>query len=172
MKSLAVVAVLALGVVLPAIAAPAPVRYADPDALDAAVVRFTGVPTGSPGGAAHGVDRRLKLAECRTPLALGWYGARRDTVLLQCPDAPGWRLFVPLLQVEGPSAAPAILRGEAVTITVAGAGFSVSQPGEALENGAPGAWIRVKSAISGTDPLRAQVVRPGLVRVQLGNDLP
>jgi len=51
----------------------------------------------------------------------------------------------------------------------------VTQPGEALEGGAVGAWIRVKSASSAADPLRARIVRPGLVRLDLatgGSDLP
>lgn len=155
--------------------AAAPVRaapFADPAEIDAAVVRFTGMPLGSPGGAAQGVDRRVKLPACSAPLALGWYGARRDAVLVQCPDEPGWRIFVPLLVTQSLGAQPAILRGEAVSIAITGDGFSVSQPGEALESGAVGAWIRVKSSTSKADPLRARVVRPGLVRVELGNDLP
>jgi len=154
----------------PALAAP----FASVDAIDDAVVRFTGVPAGSPGGAAQGIDKRLKLSACGNPLALGWYGARRDTVVVQCPDTGGWRLFVPLLQgaANAPQGAPAVLRGEGVTIAVTGPGFSVSQPGQALESGAVGAWIRVKSSTSNAEPLRAQVARPGLVRIEIGNDLP
>jgi len=163
-------------------AAASPVRaapFAAPAEIDAAVVRFTGMPTGSPGGAAQEVDRRLRLAACAAPLALGWYGVRRDAVLVQCPDAPGWRIFVPVLVTQALGEAPAVLRGEGVTIAIVGEGFTVSQPGEALEGGPVGGWIRVKSAtytpgpVSG--PLRAQVVRPGLVRLDIGGsgtDLP
>lgn len=162
----------ALLATLPAAAATAapPARLADLGAIDSAVAQFTGVAQGRPGGAAQPVDRRLALAPCGNPLGVGWYGGRRDTVLVQCPDANGWRLFVPLLQPA--FAADAILRGEAVTIAVEGAGFAVSQPGESMDAGPVGAWIRVKTANPAAQPLRAQVVRPGLVRVDLGRDLP
>ena len=156
--------------VLALIAAPAPVPVqaapADPGGLDFAVAQFTGVPLGQPGGAAQPVDRRLRLAACANPLSLSWYAGRRDTVLVQCPDIGGWRVFVPLLQVAAKG--DAVLRGEAVTIAVGGPGFSVSQPGEAMENGAVGTWIRVKTTTAGAQPLRARIVRPGLVRVDLG----
>lgn len=149
----------------PALAAP----FADPVAIDGAVAQFTGMPLGSPGGAAQPVDRRLKLNACANPLSLSWYAGRRDTVLVQCPDPGSWRLFVPLL-VSAAAESPAVLRGEAVTIALAGAGFTVSQPGEAMEAGAVGAWIRVRPAAGANQPLRARIVRPGLVQVDLGDD--
>ena len=163
---------------LPLILSAAPAMaasFVSPTEIDTAVVRFTGAPTGSPGGAAQAVDSRMRLATCSAPLALGWYGARRDAVLVQCPDSPGWRIFVPVLVTQAAGEAPAVLRGEAVTIVLAGDGFTVTQPGEAMEGGAVGAWIRVKSATSAADPLRARIVRPGLVRLDLatgGSDLP
>ncbi|MFM5931606.1 MAG: flagella basal body P-ring formation protein FlgA [Novosphingobium sp.] len=142
-------------------------------ALDRAVETFTGAPIGAPGGAAQPVDRRLHLARCAAPPALSWYGSRRDTVLVRCPDAGSWRIFVPLSAGSTPEqSAPAVLRGEAVTIAVAGEGFSVAQAGEALEPGAVGAWIRVRSAQASAQPIRAKVVRPGLVTVDIGNGLP
>lgn len=144
--------------------------FADPAAIDVAVAQFTGAPMGQTGGAAQPVDRRLRLSPCANPLSIGWYGGRRDTVLVQCPDIGSWRLFVPLLQTSGPAAAPDVLRGETVTITVSGAGFSVSQPGEAMDGGAVGAWIRVRSASNGGQPMRARIVRPGLVEVPIGGD--
>lgn len=144
------------------LAAAAP--FADLAQIDRAVTEFTGT-------AAQPVDRRLKLAPCRNPLSLGWHAGRRDTVLVQCPDPGGWRLFVPVpQQAAAAQQAPAILRGEAVTVLVAGNGFSVAQPGHALESGAVNTWIRIKTAAA--EPLRAQVVRPGLVKVDLGTDLP
>jgi flagella basal body P-ring formation protein FlgA len=156
-------------IALLALAAAAP--FADPAQLDAAVVEFTGSPLGVPGGAAQPVDRRLKLASCRNPLGLSWYAGRRDAVLVQCPDAGGWRIFVPILQ-SAADQTPAILRGEAVTIQIAGDGFAVTQAGQALDPGALNSWIRVKTSSADAQPLRARVVRPGLVRVDLGNDLP
>jgi flagella basal body P-ring formation protein FlgA len=64
------------------------------------------------------------------------------------------------------AAAPAVLRGEAVTVSVTGEGFAVSQPGEAMDSGAVGAWIRVKTSAK-SDPVRAQIVRPGLVELPI-----
>lgn len=160
MRNLIALAALAAS---PALAAP----YADPAAIDRAVAEFTGAPIGQPGGAAQPVDRRLRLAPCTTPLALDWYGARREAVTVQCPSA-GWRLFVALR--ADPAAAPAatmVARGDAVSIQVSGPGFAVSQAGEALESGGKGAWIRVRTAAGKGEALRAQVIRPGLVGISL-----
>lgn len=155
----------------------APAGFADLDLLDARVARFTGAATGTPGGAVQPLDRRLRLKPCAADPLLGWLGQRRETVVVQCPDPGGWRLFVPvggaaLAAMPGLVQPPAIGRGDAVTIAVAGAGFSVSQPGEAMEAGAIGAWIRVRPLRQGqgsasAEPMRAQVERPGLVRVPL-----
>jgi flagella basal body P-ring formation protein FlgA len=80
---------------------------------------------------------------------------------------------VPLLQTAaGPADAPAVLRGETVTIAIEGEGFSVTQPGEALDAGPVNAWIRVKSTSGNAEAMRARIVRPGLVKVDLGSDLP
>jgi flagella basal body P-ring formation protein FlgA len=59
-----------------------------------------------------------------------------------------------------------IERGQGVTEAVTGDGFSVSQPAEALESGAIGAWIRVRTQAK-SDPIQAQVMRPGLVEVRI-----
>lgn len=142
-------------------------------AIDRAVEAFTGAPIGAPGGAGQPVDRRLHLTRCAAPPALSWYGSRRDTVLVRCPDPGSWRIFVPLAAGAAPEqSAPAVLRGEAVTIRIAGEGFSVAQAGEAMEPGSVGTWIRVRSAQANAQPLRARVVRPGLVAVEIGNGLP
>lgn len=160
------------------LAAPAQAQsVTDLAQIDRAVEAFTGAPIGAPGGAQQPVDRRLHLARCAAPPALSWYGSRRDTVLVRCPDAGSWRIFVPLSAGSAPEqAAPAVLRGEAVTIAVSGEGFSVAQAGEALEPGAVGAWIRVRTAQGGSQgnppAIRARVVRPGLVNVDIGNGLP
>jgi len=156
-----------VAVLLLAAAAP----FADPGQIDQAVADFVGAPLGVPGGPAQPVDRRLKLATCGSPLALSWYAGRRDAVLVRCPDPAGWRLFVPIRQAAAPQTA-AVLRGEALTIQISGDGFAVSQPGQALEGGAINDWIRVKTLAGDAQPLRARVIRPGLVRVDLGSDLP
>lgn len=147
--------------------------FADLAAIDRDVSLFTGVAFGQPGGAAQQVDRRLRLAACGSPLTLGWYTPRHDSVVVQCPDAGGWRIYVPVLMSAagaGNGGAPAVMRGEAVTVTVSGDGFAVSQPGEAMESGPVGAWIRVRTQQVGNkppEPVRAQIIRPGLVGVPL-----
>ena len=139
----------------------------EPSAIDRAVADFTGAPLGAPGGAALPVDRRLRLAACTSSLALGWYGSRQDAVLVQCPTA-GWRLYVPLKpDPAAPATAPAVMRGDAVTISLEGEGFAVSQPGEAMEAGPVGGWIKVRTLAAGSTPLRAKVIRPGLVGIEL-----
>ncbi len=143
--------------------------FADLAAIDAEIAGFTGNATGLPGGALQPVDRRLRLAPCTSALALSWHGIRRDAVQVQCPDAGGWHLYVPIRAAEAGGAA-AIERGEAVNIAVTGDGFSVSQPGEAVEAGAVGDWIRVRVVSGGTargEAMRARIIRPGAVEVPL-----
>ena len=159
-----------MSLALALILASAPI--ADLAAIDREVERFTGAPAGAEGGSALPVDRRLRLAPCRSPLALSWRTPRQDTVLVECPDAGSWRIFVPVRRSlapagAGPVAAPVVNRGDAVTIAVAGEGFAVSQPGEALEGGPVGAWIRVRGLTAKAQPMRARVVRPGLVEMPL-----
>lgn len=155
----------ALGLSVPALAA----GFTDHAVIDQEVARFTGASIGVPGGARLPVDRRLKLAQCAAPLALEWYGQRRDTVLVRCPDNGGWRIYVPL-DTGSPAAGrqAAVARGDAVTIAVQGRGFVLSRQAEALEGGAVGDWIRVRPAGNArAEPIRMQIVRPGLVGTQL-----
>ena len=116
------------------------------------------------------LDRRLRLAPCERDHALGWYGNRRDLVEVRCPQPGGWRLFVSLAGREAAvsAAAPLVAKGDAVTISIRDTGFVLSQPGEALEAGGEGAWIRVRPVRAGATVLRARVLRPG----QVGIDLP
>lgn len=148
-------------------------QLTDLASIDREVSSFTGASIGEPGGALQPVDRRLHLAQCIAPPALSWYGTGRDTVLVRCPDPGSWRIFVPLTSGAGPSSAqPAVLRGESVTIAIEGDGFSVSQPGEAVDPGTIGSWIRVRTSNANAQPFRARIVRPGLVAVDVGNGLP
>ena len=142
---------------------------ADPAAIDRDVAAFTGQPIGAPGGAARPVDRRLRLAACSAPLALSWRGDVHASILVECPDAGGWHIYVATAapasgNTRQTAAAAAIERGQAVTVALTGDGFSVSQPAEALESGAVGAWIKVRTQAK-ADPVQARVVRPGLVEV-------
>ena len=142
--------------------------FANPAEIDHAVAEFTGAAMGSEGGARLPVDRRLKLARCETGLALEWYGRGQDTVLVRCPVAGGWRLFVPI--ATAPAAGPArdvVARGEGVSIAVRGNGFAISRQGEALEAGAIGEWIRVRPVGVKGDPIRARVLQPGKVGMEL-----
>lgn len=141
---------------------------ADLAAVDRAVAQFTGVPLGQPGGAAMPVDRRLRLAPCRVPLALGWHGTRRDSVEVLCPMPGGWKLYVPIAGAAAAAVqADAVSRGDAVSVTVIGEGFAVSQNGEALESGPVGSWITVRTLTPGAPVLRARVLRPGAVGIDL-----
>ena len=134
-------------------------------AIDNAVAAFTGQPIGIGGGAARPVDRRMRLNACAAPLALSWRGDARSSILVECPDAGGWHLFVAVAAGARQNAAdPVIERGQSVTVALTGQGFSVSQSAEALENGAVGAWIRVRTVAKG-EPLQARVIRPGMVEV-------
>ena len=144
--------------------------FADLVAIDGEVASFTGHAIGQQGGAALPVDRRLRLTACRSPLALSWRLPRRETVVVECPDPGSWHLYVPVRAGSNAPMAVAVARGEGVTIAVTGDGFSVSQPGEAMEAGAVGEWIRVRSVRDGSaksEPMRAKIVRPGQVEVEL-----
>lgn len=148
----------------PALAQP----FADLDAIDRQVAAFIGIDPARMAGAFAPVDRRLRLNACTRPLSLAWNGNRRETVLVQCPVAGGWKLYVPIFMASAGTmvAPPVVMKGDAVTVTVKGNGFSVSQAGEALDAGAVGEWIRVKVGKEGE--VRAQILRPGAV----GMDLP
>lgn len=149
--------------------------FADPAAIDAEVAAFTGAGIGTPGGARHPVDRRLRLAECPQPLALAWHGRGADMVRVECPSGAGWRVFVPVNRgsVTAPAAAvqaePQVVveRGQVMTVIVEGRGFAVSQQGEALEDGAIGQWIRIRPE-GNREVIRAQVRNPQRAVIPLG----
>lgn len=164
MRKIALTLSLSLLCSIPAMAQPP--GYHDLTTVDAAVAGFTGAGAGQPGGAVMPVDRRLRLAPCYSPLVASWYGSGQDNVMVRCPDPGGWRLFVATSgnTRQDSAAPPAVARGEAVTIAVAGDGFAVSQPGEAMEAGPVGGWIRVRTSAKAV-PIRARIERPGLVIV-------
>ena len=166
---------MSLSTILMALAAGG-ATYADLDAIDRQVAAFTGAPVGAVGGAITPLDRRLRLQRCQSSLALSWRGPSKDSVVVQCADVGGWRLFVPVRSAPPPAFQPpvrepdAVNRGDALSIAVTGQGFTVSQPGEALESGPVGAWIRVRLATGQRgrgEEMRARIVRPGLVSVPL-----
>jgi len=157
------------------IAAVVSTQFADLDAIDRQVARFTGAAAGEAGGAATPVDRRLRLQPCAAGLSMSWRTQAQDSVVVQCGDPSGWRLFVPVRGGgSGQGGVAAVARGDAVSIAVSGDGFTVSQPGEAMDSGPVGGWIRVRPAVATGAGLaargqimRARIERPGLVSVPL-----
>jgi len=143
----------------------------DPAAIDRAVAAFTGAAIGAPGGARMASDPRLQLAPCAAPFAVSWHTPARTAVAVECPGPTAWRVFVAITPAPGAAAtarpAPAVKRGDAITILVRGRGFSVQQPGEAMEAGAVGDWIEVRTARK-AQGLRARIERPGLAVVPAG----
>lgn len=152
---------------LPPVALAQTVAFADLTEIDRAVERMTGAPIGAPGGARTPVDRRMKLAQCRAPLMVGWHGSGRDTVRVECPDPRSWKIYVSLAGgAPQTQATEMIARGDRVSVTVEGRGFSVAQSGEALEGGSLGDWIRVKPP-GKAEAVRAKVAQPGRVTIPL-----
>ncbi len=168
---------LALPMLLPLCDPSAEARgVTDPAAIDQAVAAFTGATTGVPGGARAPTDRRLQLAACAAPLGISWHTAARTAVQVECTGPYNWRIFVAInpaaaasaTGVTGaPKAAAAVKRGDALIIMVRGRGFSVQQPGEALEAGAVGDWIFVRTSRK-AEALRARIERPGLAVIPAG----
>lgn len=144
---------------------PAGLAPGNPAAIDRAVAAFTGAGIGQPGGARTAADPRLQLAACASPLATSWHTAARTAVQVECRGPVAWRIFVAVTPVAGTPAgarAPmAVKRGDAITISVRGSGFSVQQPGEAMEAGEIGDWITVRTSRK-AEALRARIERPGL----------
>ena len=147
---------------------PATSAVIDTVEIDRAVSAFTGKEIGQNGGAISPVDSRLRLAACAFPLALDWFGSPGRTVSVTCRGKNGWRVFVNVLRLQRTAeTGPAIRRGETVTITIRGRGFTVQRQGEARSNGAIGDWIEVR--VDHRSPtLRARIERPGLVVIENG----
>ena len=142
--------------------------------IDRAVADFTGAGIGQPGGAKLPVDRRLRLDDCQTPLDLQWFGRDQRSVQIACPTA-GWRIYVAVDSRMGAASRfgqshgeTIVKRGENVSILVRGNGFTLTRQGSAVEDGAQGEWIKVRVNGKKAEALRAMVIRPG----QVGIDLP
>ncbi len=142
----------------------------DPAMIDSAVASFTGAVVGAPGGARAPSDPRLQLAPCGGSLAVSWHSQARTAVQVECPGPTNWRIFVAITPAQGTGAAagqraaPAVKRGDALIVVVRGRGFSVQQQGEAMEGGAVGDWIFVRTNKK-AEGLRARIERPGLAVV-------
>ena len=127
--------------------------------LDTIVAQFTGKAIGEIGGARAPVDNRLKLASCAAP-QLEWHTPAQDAVVVRCM-APGWRIFVPVNAVPQPKAAPVaaapmakappvvkaepvIRRGDAVSVEVNAAGFSITREGIAMSDAPAGGRLTIR----------------------------
>ena len=170
---------------LPASAAPGRASpWLEPGEIDRAIIAFTGAAIGEIGGARAAADPRLRLAACKAPLSTSWHGQTRAAVKVECRQtrsgAQPWRIFVatrPAAQSSAsasatprqPAARPAriIKRGDPITVVVRGRGFTVQQAGEAMEPGALGDWIAIRTARQ-AEPVRARIERPGLAIIPVG----
>jgi flagella basal body P-ring formation protein FlgA len=137
--------------------------FADPAEIDREVAAFLGVPPAQAGSAFVPVDRRLRLAQCVQPLVMDWQGTRRDSILVQCPGV--WKIYVRTVGQTSAAAVVAVKRGQPVSVSVRGSGFTVSQTAQALENGAVGDWVRIRVGKDGE--VQARVTRPGAVSIDL-----
>jgi flagellar basal body P-ring formation protein FlgA len=141
-------------------------QFQDHAKIDAAVIAATGVSTGQTGGAAGPVDRRLKLANC--PVALQTDAPVMGAIAVRCSPL-GWRIRVPLIAKQPATQIAEALdivvkRGESVELRALGPGFEVSSSAIAMDDGALGKGIRVKSLTS-TTPIVATVAGPALVQI-------
>lgn len=156
-------------------AAAQQLRFQETTALDVAVAAFTGHAIGEEGGARTAVDKRLKLAACPLP-QLDWRGSYQDSVVVRC-DAPAWRIYVPVRTppriaqppvVAAPvapvpvavKAEPVIRRGDAVTVEVGAAGFSISRDGVAMGDAPAGGRVAIR-VDPAKPPVQAVAVEPG-----------
>ncbi|RYD59237.1 MAG: hypothetical protein EOP60_02355 [Sphingomonadales bacterium] len=150
--------------------------------LDTIVAQFTGKRVGEQGGARAPVDSRLKLAACSAP-QLEWRTDARDAVVIRCME-PGWRIFVPVNAVPQPKAAPVaaapfaarpapaakaenvIRRGDAVTIEVNAAGFSITRDGVAMGDAPAGGRLSIKIDEK-KPPVQAIAIEAGRARLSV-----
>jgi flagellar basal body P-ring formation protein FlgA len=115
------------------------------------------------GGKAVPLDRRLRLVKCPQSVALDTSSA--DQIIAHCASL-GWRIRVlmgGLIEAKTVTR-PVITRGDSVEITYEGDDFDASSSGVALDSGAKGEAIRVKTdTASGT--LSAVIVGAGQVQI-------
>ncbi|RYE03095.1 MAG: hypothetical protein EOP61_06080 [Sphingomonadales bacterium] len=161
-----------------ALAAPAVAGdFQSTQMLDTIVAQFTGKAIGEVGGARAPVDSRLKLASCAAP-QLEWRTLAQDAVVVRCM-APGWRIYVPVNAVLRPKAAVApaavpaapvvkaeavIKRGDAVTVEVNAAGFSITREGIAMGDAPAGGRLAIK-VDEKKPPIQAIAIGPGRAKL-------
>ncbi len=130
-----------------------PQAYEDLETLDERVALVD--------ASAQPVDARLRLAVCPDePIIAAPVG---DAIVVRC-EAKGWRLRIPVtLQRQTANHTQMLVRkGEMVECVDMGAGFAVSTNMVAMEDGAVGQAIRVKSPTS-ANSITATVTARGVV---------
>jgi flagellar basal body P-ring formation protein FlgA len=150
MKRFIITAALLAAIAAPVAAAP----FEDVDALDAEIADVVGT------GVAQPVDRRLKLKICRDGVSID--PPTQDMVAVRCVSE-GWRVRVPLVRSVA-AIEPVVRRGDRVALTLAGGGYLISTPATAMDGGAMGARVRVKTPTSPVAVL-ASVTGPGAVTI-------
>ena len=170
---------LGAGTALLAMSPAAAGNFQSLDDLDVAVAAHAGAKIGDPGGARTPIDRRLKLKAC--PDAPSVSGPVLGAAVVRC-EPIGWSIRVPLRLDAATSGATnsnngvprtmasrqqerdAIVRGQAVRLTVEGRGFTLSRTMIADANGKIGDMISVRADRS-SKPVLARVVDIGEVSV-------
>jgi flagella basal body P-ring formation protein FlgA len=134
--------------------------------LDRAAEIFAGAPRGTPGGPVAPIDRRLRLAACGSSPEFTWRSDAHDAIVIRCPEANGWRLFVAVasspvaMQAAAAKVEPVIRRGDSVTMEAGRDGFAVSADGVAMNDAAPGQRLQIK--VEGAkSPVQAVAVEAG-----------
>jgi flagellar basal body P-ring formation protein FlgA len=136
--------------------------FEDITALDEQIAASLGAEADS---SAAPIDRRLKLTRCPQlpvidPPTLG-------AIAVRCLPL-GWRIRVALTQLKQSAADDTALitvrRGDAVELTISGDSFDVSASAIALDDGATGKSIRVKTLTS-RNPVTAVVKGAGAVQI-------
>lgn len=118
--------------------------------LDRAAEIFAGARLGEPGGPIAPIDKRLRLAGCGSSPEFTWRTEIHDSIVIRCPDAKGWRIFVNVraptasVQLAAAKAEPVIRRGDPVTLSAGQSGFSVTADAIAMGDAAPGGRVQVK----------------------------
>ncbi|WP_407696392.1 flagella basal body P-ring formation protein FlgA [Sphingomicrobium astaxanthinifaciens] len=142
--------------------------HVDLASLEAEVIQFMGAGIGESGGPLSPIDRRLRLTSCPVPTEFSWYGRDRSSVLVRCPQPGSWRLFVPVSRTPASveSEAPAIERGDHISVSIDGKGYTLTRKGQALESGKVGDWIKVRFGDRNSEPVMAKVVRGGKAVIQ------
>jgi flagellar basal body P-ring formation protein FlgA len=157
-----------LSMLAPHHAGAAPV-FEDLDAID----ELTALMASSVGREALPVDRRIKLARCPEAVAIDF--ADRDSLAVRCKSI-NWRLRVPLAASRSDATlhgaatqraaltAPAIRRGDNVSLEIRTETFTVSYAATAIDDAAVGQQVRLRTG-DNRWPIRAIAVAPGRARM-------